>query len=88
MTGRRESRKRAYHYIMTQSKRLDLNPNRSSGKAIGDDYYISLHDLLQLKEGLADPPERLVLALKNLLEGVAGEAEIDEYLVMPFRPKT
>jgi len=73
---------------VTESKRLDLNLNRGSGKAIGDDYYISLHDLVQLKEGLADPPERLVLALKSLLKGVAEEAAIDEYLVSPFCPRT
>jgi hypothetical protein len=73
---------------VTQSKRLNLNLNRSSGKAIGDDHYISLQDLVQLKEDLADPPERLVLALKSLLKGVAEEAAIDECLVIPFCPRT
>jgi len=45
---------------------------------------------VRLKEGFTDPPPELVLALalKTFLEGVAGEVEIDEYLVRPFHPKT
>jgi hypothetical protein len=64
-----------------------LNLNRWSDKITGDGRYISLHDLLELKEGLAAPLEQLVLVLKSLFRGVAGEAEIDEWLVTPFRPE-
>ena len=51
---------------MTQSKKLDLNLNRWSDKITDDGRYISLHDLLELKEGLAAPPEQLVFALQSL----------------------
>ena len=87
MTNRREHRKRAYDYIIAQGKRLKLDLSSRLDKTICGDYWISLNDLLQLKEGLADPPEQLVFALKHLLKGAASEAEIDEYLVRPFRPR-
>ena len=88
MTSRRESQKRAYHYIITQATKLNLDLSRISDKAAADANYISLNDLVGLKEGLADPNQQLVVALKNLFKGVASEVEIDEYLVTPFHTKT
>lgn len=73
---------------MAQSEKVHLSLNLWPDKAIDDQSYISLQHLLELKEGLADPAEQLVLALKSLLRGIAREAEIDEYLVTPFRPET
>ena len=87
MKSRSDSRKRTSRYIMEQGKKLDLNLDRSKDKTTAADYCISLHDLLDLKEGLSTPPEQLVLALKSLLKGVAKKAEKDEYLVRPFRSK-
>ena len=88
MTSRRESRKRAYHYIITQATKLNLDLSRTSDKAAADANYISLNDLVGLKEGLTDPTQQLVGALKKLLKSVASEVEIDEYLVKPFHTKT
>lgn len=88
MTSRRESRKRAYHYIITQATKLNLDLNRTSDKAAADANYISLNDLVGLKEGLTDPTQQLVVALKKVLKSVASELEIDEYLVKPFHTKT
>ncbi len=88
MTSRRESRKRAYHYIITQATKLNLDLSRISDKAAADANYISLNDLVGLKEGLTDPTQQLVVALKEILKGVTSEVEIDEYLVKPFHTKT
>ena len=81
MTSRRESRKRAYYYIITQAAKFDVDLSRTSDKAVADANYISLNDLVGLKEGLADPTQQLVIALKELLKSVANEVEIDEYTV-------
>ncbi|MFC2022431.1 hypothetical protein ACFLTR_04420 [Chloroflexota bacterium] len=86
--SRRESRKGAYHYIITQATKLNLDLSRTSDKAAADANYISLDDLVGLKEGLTDPTPQLVVALKNLLKGITSEVEIDEYLVKPFHTKT
>ena len=88
MTTRSENRKRAYQYIMRQSEKLNLTLHSDSYKTTTDVNYISLDDIVRLKKGLADPPPELVLALRNLLKGVASEAEIDEYLVRPFQHET
>ena len=87
MKSRRESRKRAYHYIITQSTKLNLDLSRTSDKAAVDANYVSLNDLLGLKEGLADPTQQLVVALGKLLKSVVSEVEMDEYLVKPFHTK-
>ena len=84
MTSRRESRKKAYHYIVAQVKKLNLNLDRTSEKITNDVDYISLNDLIGLKDGLTDPPQKLVVALKKLLKSVTNEVEIDKYLVKPF----
>lgn len=88
MADRRESRKRAYRYIMEQAKKLPWNLNHKSGKLTADINYVSLSDLKDLKEGLVDPSHELVVALKTLFSHVASEAEINDYLVTPFLPKT
>jgi len=73
---------------MTQATKLNLDLNRTSDKAITDVNYVSLNDLVGLKDGLTDPPQQLVVALKKLLKSVASEVEIDEYLVKPFHTTT
>ena len=84
MTGKRETRKRAYRYVMTQTKKLNLDLMHGPDETITDVNY----DLVGLKEGPAGPPQELVVALKKLLKDVASEAEIDEYLVRPFSTKS
>jgi len=88
LTSHRESRKRAYHYVITQATKLNLDLSRTSDKAVSDVSYISLNDLVGLKEGLVNPTQQLVVALRKLLKSVASEVEIDEYLVKPFHTKT
>ena len=88
MPGRRESRKRAYRYIMEQVKKLRWDLNYNLGKTTADVNYVSLSDLEGLKEGIADPSHELVVTLEKLLSHVASEAEIDNYLVTPSLPKT
>lgn len=51
---------------------------------LADVNYISLAELVELREGTAEPSKELVTALKKLLNGVASEAEIEDYLVSPF----
>lgn len=46
---------------------------------------IPLHELMLLKDGLADPSPELVSSLKQFLKGSVTEAEIDAHLVTPFQ---
>ncbi len=84
LTTRSENRKRAYQYIKKQSEKLNL----ISDKAITDVNYISLDELIRLKNGLADPSLELVQALRKLFIGVASKEEMYEYLFRPFHHKT
>jgi len=84
LTTRSENRKRAYQYIKEQSEKLNL----ISDKAITDVNYISLDELIRLKNGLADPSLELAQALRKLFIGVANKEEIDGYLFRPFHHKT
>lgn len=81
---RNENRKRAYQYIKEQSEKL----NPISDKAITDVNYVSLDELIRLKNGLADPSLELVQALRKLFIGVASKEEMYEYLFRPFHHKT
>ena len=84
MIDRGENRKRAYQYIVEQAKKINWDLTPKSPGIIADNRYISLDDLLGLKEGLSDPPQELVITLKKLLSHVVSETEIDDYLVRPF----
>jgi len=53
---------------------------------VADNCNISLDELVGLKEGLSDPSQELVVALKKILRRVTSEAEIDKHLVKPFLP--
>ena len=84
MISHTESRVKAYYYIMEKVKKLELlSDDRLSKIANGVDY-VSLSDLIGLKEGNTDPSPPLLANLKKLLKGVANEKEIDQYLVQPF----
>lgn len=88
MRDRRRSQTRAYHFIIEKAQKVNQNLNRKLGKRLESINYISLDDLLRLKERLTDPSPELVAALKKLLRHVVSEAEIDDYLVIPFLPHT
>jgi hypothetical protein len=79
-----ESRKKAYSFILKKVKELDFANNYRLGKISNDIDYMSLNDLIGLKEGTNDPPLQLVTSLKKFLRGTANETEIDQYLIQPF----
>ena len=72
---------------MEQTKKLNLDLEHKLDKTIADINYISLNDLEELKEGLSDPSQESANSLKRLFSHIAGEVEIDNYLVKPFCPK-
>jgi hypothetical protein len=79
MTDRIKYRKEAYQYIL---QRLST----AHAEVTGTDWMqsIPLDELKLLKEGLADPSEALVSALKDQLKGVVNDLEIESHLVEPF----
>ena len=87
MTNRHESRTKAYRYIIEQVKKGNLGPGHDIEETLADVDYISLGDLVKLKEGLVDPSPELAAALKKLLRPVASGTEIDDHLVTPFLPE-
>ena len=80
-----ENRQKAYQYIVELSKILNLDLEHRLDKTINEIDYISLNDLKNLKEGLSDPSQELVSALKKLCSHIASENEINERLVTPFQ---
>ena len=55
LTNRHESRTKAYRYIIEQVKKGNLGPGHDIEETLADVDYISLGDLVKLKEGLVDP---------------------------------
>ncbi len=75
-------RKEAYRYIQEKLSKLPIDScDPDQGLSI------PLHELTQLKEGVADPSVVLVATFKRLFSGAVNEAEIDAHLVKPFRGK-
>lgn len=87
MTSQREKRRKAYEYILNQTKKLNLELLYKSDKTIANISYIPLSDIEKVKEGIADPSEELVEVLKKLFHHIASEAEIEDHLVKPFSDK-
>ena len=87
MTSQRAKRRKAYEYILNQSKKLDLELLHKEDKTIANISYIPLSDIENVKEGIADPSEELVEVLKKLFCHIASEAEIEDHLVKPFLDK-
>ncbi len=87
MTSQREKRRKAYEYILNQTKKLNLELLHKSDKTIANISYIPLSDIEKVKEGIADPSEELVEMLKKLFHQIASEAEIEDHLVKPFSDK-
>ncbi len=84
MTKRHDSRKRAYGYIVEQAKKVNWDPPIDSDKRLADVFGISISDLKSLKEGLSDPPPKLIAEFKKLFGTTIHEDEVDSYLVKPF----
>ena len=87
MTSQREKRRKAYEYILSQTKKLNLELLHKSDKTIANISYIPLSDIEKVKEGIADPFEELAEALKKLFRPIASEAEIEDHLIKPFSDK-
>jgi len=87
LTGRIESRKKAYSYILKKLKELDPASNYRLSIIVNGIDYISLNHLIELKEGTSDPPLQLVTNLKKILQLTTSEVEIDKYLIQPFQDK-
>jgi len=87
LTSQREKRRKAYEYILNQTKKLNLELLHKSDKTIANISYIPLSDIEKVKEGIADPSEELVEVLKKLFRHIASEAEIEDHLVKPFSDK-
>ena len=76
-------RKEAYRYIQERLSKLPV------GSCDADQgLSIPLHELTQLKEGVADLSVVLVATFKQLFRGTVTEVEIDAHLVKPFRGKS
>ncbi len=73
-------RKEAYRYIQERLSKLSVSSYDTE-----QNLSFPLDELMRLKEGVADPSVVLVAALKQLFKGTVTEAEIDAYLVKPFR---
>ncbi len=80
MLNRCDIRKEAYHYICQRLSRLVALSSTANDGAV-----ISLDELRLLKEGIADPSPEMVALVKRLVGSIVGDAEIDAYLVTPFR---
>ena len=88
MTSRSGNRIRAYRYIIEHVGKANQDLSHRPDKMLADVNYISLAELVELREGTAEPSKELVTALKKLLNGVASESEIEDYLVSPFLKRT
>ena len=84
MKNQIKSRKKAYSFILKKVKELNLASNCKSSKITDFIDYISINDLIELKESIVNPSQQLVTDLKKPLQGAASESEIDRYFVRPF----
>ena len=87
MTNEHESRKKAYHYIVEQVKKVNWATPIDSDERLADVFHIPISDLNSLKEGLSDPSPKLVVAFKELFGPIIHEDEVDSRLVTPFLTK-
>ena len=87
MTNQGESRKRAYHYIVEQVKKVNWDPPIDSDERLADVFDIPISDLNSLKEGLSDPSPKLVVEFKKLFGPIIHEEEVESHLVTPFLAK-
>ena len=68
-------------------KALDTAGHYRLNKIANSIDYISLDDLIGLKEGTSDPSLQLVASLKKVLSVTTNAKEIHDYLVQPFIDK-
>ena len=81
-----EKRRKAFNYIVNQAKKLHLDISKIPYADTNISGYISLEEIIQLKEGVADPSETLIKQLKELFRHVSSEEDIYNNLIKPFKP--
>lgn len=78
--SRCDLRKEAYKYVL----QLFGRPCPDRGK-IDRSLSIPLSEIQLLKEGKSDPSAALIASLKQLMNGVVADADIDAHLLVPFQ---
>jgi hypothetical protein len=76
---RSEARKKAYRYICGCLKQIHV-----SQYVVKEDSIIPLGELLELKEGLADPSPQLIALLRGNFGTSVSQSELEANLVAPF----
>ena len=84
MLSKIKLRKKAYEFIYQKAEELETKESYRIDKYIEETDIVNLDDLDKLKRGIADPSNELVSILKRILRPVAGDIEIEGYLVKPF----
>ena len=84
MNSRIHKRKKAYQYIYKKLHESGQKPGKNTAVLSDANVAISLAEIDNLREGIADPSEELVTALKTLLHHTTSESEIEKHLVKPF----
>jgi len=84
LTSRIDKRKKAYHYIYKKLHESGHRPSYNTAKLPDVNIVIPLAEIDKLREGITDPSEELITALKTLLRHTTSESEIEEILVKPF----
>jgi hypothetical protein len=79
MPTRNELRKEAYKFTLELLRKIPTVETED-----GQEFELSLDELRLLKEGIEDPSQDLVSALKYLSKDIISKDEIDRYLVIPF----
>ncbi len=87
MTSQREKRRKAYEYILNQTRKLPPELLHKSDETIADISYFPLSDIEEVKAGIADLSEGLVELLQKLFRHIASEADNEDLLVKPFSDK-
>jgi len=84
MMNRKANRLRAYEWVVSQVKNSGTPPIQSD-KQLADLCDIPVEEVISLKNGLIDPPPKLVRNVKSFLGPTVRDEEIDGYLVKPFK---
>ena len=84
MTSRKEKRKQSYQFIYHKLQESCLGSSYNMDKTNDYSGIISLAEICNLKIGYADPSVEFTGILKTLLQYIASDNGIEEYLVKLF----
>jgi hypothetical protein len=88
LASRIDKRKKAYQYIYQKLHESVYKPSYNTAELPDVSTVIPLAEIDKLREGITDPSEALIVALKTLLHHTTSESEIEEILVKPFLLKS